>query len=92
MDNGVLANRPQDLASHLDTIMNMVVSLFQRVDAQVGVIPHPDEASSTNQPLQWEKRKATTQDVPVHDFPIDQGVRQKLEESLRRAPLPVVYY
>ena len=48
IDNGVVANHPQDLASHFDTIMNLVVSLSQRVDAQVSVTPHPEEASSTS--------------------------------------------
>ena len=64
VDNGVLDNHPQDLASHLDTIMDMVVSLSKRVDTQVGLIPHPEEVSCTSQPpppIQFERRKATTQ-------------------------------
>ena len=83
VDNGVLPNCPQNLASRLDTIMDMVVSISQRVDAQVGVTLHSEETSSTSQLPQYERRKATTQDATVQDVPIDQGVRQGLELSLR---------
>ena len=83
MDNDMLTNRPQDLASHLDTIMDVEVSLFQGVDGQVGVTPHPKEASSTSQPPYVERRKGTTENARVQDFPIDQGVRQRLKNNLR---------
>ena len=83
MDNGVLTNRDQDLASCLDTIMTMVVSLSQRVDAHVGVTTHPEGPPAPVIPPKWERRKATTHDAPVQDFLIDQVVRQRLAESLR---------
>ena len=83
VDNGVLTNHAPDLASHLDTIMDVEVSVFQGVNGQVGVTPHPKEVSSTSQPPYLERRKGTTEDALVQDFPIDQGVRESLKKSLR---------
>ena len=85
VDAGVLSDSPQDLASRLDNMMNMIVAHSQRVNAHAEMVHHHEEAPSTSQLRpQVKRRKATPPDLHVQDFPIDQGARQRLKKRLKK--------
>ena len=75
LDDEVLSDPPQGLASRLDTMMDMIVALSQRVNSQAEVVHQHDDAPSTSQLRpQAKRRRAACPDSPVQDCSIDQAV------------------
>ena len=71
----MLCDPPQGLVSHLDVMIDMILALSQRVNAQAEVAHQHEDALSTSHPRsQVKRRRATLLDLPVQNFTIDQAV------------------
>ena len=86
MANEALTEPLLGMAFRLDTMMAMILELSQKVNGQTEAVYQQEDTPSTSLSIpQVKRRRASCPDSLTQDFSID----QRLQKSLRQAPLVV---